>query len=93
MDLGAQYITATSSYQLSHARFYREHIKVGLLRPLVTSSRSQLVDMVMRTEIGEKMEMGEGEDSHLLLVNYISLHHGLHHLHPSLIMEHPPRTG
>lgn len=61
VDLGAQYITATSSYQLSHARFYKELIKAGLLRPLVTSSRSQMLDMVTGTDIVEKMEVGGRE--------------------------------
>ena len=33
VDLGAQYITATSSYQASHARFYKELTTAVLLQP------------------------------------------------------------
>ena len=58
VDLGAQYITATSSYQATHARYYRELIKAGVLRPLVNPTKSQLVDRVTRTEIGKMMEVG-----------------------------------
>jgi len=62
VDLGAQYITATSSYQASHARFYKELTRAGLLRPLTTSTKSQLLDKVTRTEIGERVVVVGGRE-------------------------------
>jgi len=56
VDLGAQYITATSCYQKSHAKFYDELLQAGLLRPLTSMNKTQLLEVKERQEIGEYSE-------------------------------------
>lgn len=63
VDLGAQYITATSIYKDAHQGYYRELVMAGLLRPMITSTKTQLVDRITRTEIGERVKVGDGEKS------------------------------
>jgi len=70
VDLGAQYITATPTYQECHDMFYKELVSVGMLRPLIATTNSQLVDKVTRIEIGERLvDVGDREKKGV----YISL--------------------
>jgi len=61
VDLGAQCITATSIHKDTHQDYYRELVRAGLLKPLITSTKTQLVDTITRTEIGERAKVVNGE--------------------------------